>query len=154
MCNANRLLTIQICPLLILPETVYYQKHFMSKIITTEDLPKRRGFTLIELMITIAIVAILLSLAAWSFSGIRDRIRRTSCRENMRVILQAAHLCQTEMSAIDNKNITVEKLKELGYLRKRPLCPSGGKYWIQNEKEEIRVTCVEANNGANHGFVE
>lgn len=113
-----------------------------------------RGFTLIELMIVIAIISILVSMAAWSFSGIRKRIRRTSCRENMRVILQAAQLSQTEMANLDNENLTVQKLHELGYLRSRPTCPCAGKYWVQNEKDNLRVSCVETNNGDDHGYIE
>ncbi|HNX74435.1 MAG TPA: type II secretion system protein [Candidatus Rifleibacterium sp.] len=117
---------------------------------------KRRtaGFTLIELMIVIAIIGILVALASWSFSNIRTRIRRTSCRENMRVILAAALQSQTEMSSIDNTNLTVDKLKELGYLRRKPVCPCAGRYWIQNEKENLRVSCVETNNGDDHGYLE
>ena len=113
-----------------------------------------KGFTLIELMIVIAIISILVSLAAWSFSSIRSRIRRTSCRENMKVILNAAIQAQTEMAILDNSNLTVDKLLQLGYLRRRPVCPCAGRYWIQNEKDDLRVSCVETNNGDNHGYLE
>ncbi len=115
---------------------------------------KNRGFTLIELMIVIAIISILVALASFSFSNIRNRIRRTSCRENLRVLLAAALQCQTEMTSGDISNLTVEKLKELGYLRRTPVCPCAGRYWIQNEKEKLRVSCVETNNGDDHGYLE
>ena len=59
-----------------------------------------RGFTLIEIVIVIAIIAILLTLATYSFRNIRKKVRRTSCRENMRIIQQAAFLCQTERARI------------------------------------------------------
>ncbi|GAB4282633.1 MAG: hypothetical protein Kow0029_28310 [Candidatus Rifleibacteriota bacterium] len=105
-------------------------------------------------MIVISIIAVLVTLAAYSFVGIRNRIRKTSCRENMRIILQAAILCQTEHPEIDNKNLTVAKLVELKYLKSRPRCPAGGSYSITDESENTRVTCFKTNNGDDHGYVE
>lgn len=113
-----------------------------------------RGFNLIELMIAIAVISVLISLAAWSFLGIRGRIRRTSCIENMRAIHRAATVAQTERSDIDHKNLTVRMLMEMRYLRSKPVCPSGGSYWIQGEADQVRVTCTKATDGSDHGFVE
>ena len=113
-----------------------------------------RGFTLIEIVIVIAIIAILLTLATYSFRNIRKKVRRTSCRENMRIIQQAAFLCQTERPELDNNNLTVKQLYKLGYLKRLPKCPSGGKYWISNEAEGTRISCVETTSGEDHGFVE
>jgi len=115
---------------------------------------KLRGFTLIELMITVLIISVLLAMAAYSYVGIRNRIRRTSCRENMRIIRKAFFLAQTENPQLDNANLTVAKLVKLGYLKKKPVCPSGGSYWISDEKDEIRVTCVKTPDGQDHGYVE
>lgn len=105
-------------------------------------------------MIVIMIISILLALAVYSYRGIRDKIRRTSCRENMRLIRQAYFLAQTEHPELDNKNLTVPKLVKMGYLKSKPLCPSGGKYWITEEEEDTRVSCMEAPEGVDHGFLE
>lgn len=115
---------------------------------------KVRGFSLIELMITIAIMSVLISLAAYSFLEIRNRIRRASCHENMRTILRASILAQTERSDLDGQNLTVQKLIELRYLKAKFACPSGGTYWIQSEKENIRVTCKNATDGSDHGYMD
>lgn len=114
----------------------------------------RGGFNLIELMIAIAIISLLISLAAWSFLRIRSRIRTTSCRENMKVIHRAALSLQTERADLDGENLTVRKLMDLRYLRTRPVCPSGGKYWIQGEDQNLRVTCKETTDGDDHGYIE
>lgn len=105
-------------------------------------------------MITILIISVLLTMAAFSYRNIRDRIRKTSCRENLRLIRQAYFLAQTEHPEIDNKNLTVAMLVKMGYLKKKPVCPSGGKYWITEEVENTRVSCVEAPGGQEHGFIE
>lgn len=115
---------------------------------------KSKGFTLIELMIVISIIAILLALATYSFLGIRKKVRKTSCRENMRIIQQAVFMCQTENSNLDNKNLTIGKLFEMKYIKKRYSCPAGGNYSITDESENTRITCFKTNNGDDHGFVE
>ncbi|MBU1107477.1 MAG: prepilin-type N-terminal cleavage/methylation domain-containing protein [Candidatus Riflebacteria bacterium] len=113
-----------------------------------------RGYTLIEIMIVTLIISVLLALMSYSYTGIRNRIRRTSCMENMRVIYKGAMLCQTERADLDGKNLTVKVLCDEGYLRRRPACPSNGKYWIQSENGNLRVTCVETNDGISHGYYE
>jgi len=112
-----------------------------------------RGFTLVEIMIVITIISVLMMLVSFSYVSIRDKIRKTSCMENMRVIYKAATLCQTERS-IEGNNLTVKMLHEEGYMRRRPTCPSGGKYWIQGEKDKLRISCKETTDGSDHGFYE
>jgi prepilin-type N-terminal cleavage/methylation domain-containing protein/prepilin-type processing-associated H-X9-DG protein len=45
---------------------------------------QRRGFTLIELMVTTAILAILIGFLLPAFLAAREKARRTQCRENLR----------------------------------------------------------------------
>jgi prepilin-type N-terminal cleavage/methylation domain-containing protein len=119
-----------------------------------QQLKRSRAFTLIEIMVVIAIISTLLVLASYSFLTIRNKIRKTSCRENMRQIYKAAVLCQTERSDLDNKNLTVGKLVELGYLRSRPKCPAGGSYSITDEDGHLKVSCFKTNNNDDHGFIQ
>ena len=62
---------------------------------------KRRGFTLIELMIVIAIIGILAAIAIPNFRKARDQAREKACYANMRVILGAV-----EMYNMDNSDMT------------------------------------------------
>lgn len=115
------------------------------------SLAKQKGFTLIELMIVIAIIAILLALATFSFRSIRRKIRKAACRENLRLIFNAAILAQTENSKLTGKNLTVTNIYNMGYLRKKLKCPSGGSYSITGEEENLTVSCFKTTNGDDHG---
>ncbi|MCL5279007.1 MAG: prepilin-type N-terminal cleavage/methylation domain-containing protein [Planctomycetes bacterium] len=53
---------------------------------------KRRGFTLIELLVVIAIIAILMAVLVPALSKVRERVKDTSCRSNLRNIGYAVAL--------------------------------------------------------------
>ena len=115
---------------------------------------KGQGFTLIELTVVIFVIGILVALASFSYRGIRQRIHRTSCRENLRIIHQAAVLCQTDHPQFEKGNLSVTDLLEMGYLRKRYRCPTGGQYAITREEAHVRVTCFKTSDGTDHGWFE
>ncbi len=71
------------------------------------------GFTLIELMIVIAIIAILAAVAFPNFMAARDRARKTSCigamdalRKSMKMYLTDGATIDTYPSELDSKTYT------------------------------------------------
>lgn len=70
----------------------------------------------------------------------------------MRTIHNASLKVQAEI-ADPNFDITVTNLVEMGYLRRRPECPSGGRYQVVGERYNLTVRCVGREDGSEHGQI-
>lgn len=84
----------------------------------------RSGFTLVEIMIVVAIIGMLATIAVPSYSRSREKAHLTACLANLRQIDGAVQLW-----AMENKKDTADPV---GYADVRPFlkhevsCPSGG----------------------------
>ena len=86
----------------------------------------RKGFTLVEIMIVVAIIALLAAIAIPSFSKSRNAARLSSCINNMRLIQHAKEQWATTNSKLDTDTAPVTDIN--AYLKNAPTCPSGGTY--------------------------
>ena len=84
------------------------------------DVRKSSGFTLIELMVVIAVIGVLAAIALPHFAEIRDRARRSRCHENSAYMTRVAEIIKTEKGRFPE---TMPEL--LPYVRGGtvPVCP-------------------------------
>ena len=96
-----------------------------------------KGFTLVEIMIVVAIIAILAAVAIPNFVRYRKSSQATACKSTMKQI-QAAY----EQAKMEGKYESLENLyAKGGYLKSVPTCPCKGTYTIDDAG---KVTCSYA----------
>lgn len=95
---------------------------------------RRRAFTLIEILIVVAIIGILLAIATPAFQNARTSSKAKACQSNLKNILSAK-----ERWAMDtNKSSTdVPANGDLApyYVHSTPVCPEGGTYTLGTLRE-------------------
>jgi prepilin-type N-terminal cleavage/methylation domain-containing protein len=92
---------------------------------------RRRGFTLIEILIVTGIIGILVTIAVPSFVRARENARAKTCTQNLRAIEAAKDQYlmdnnQPRTASISDANIIGPSL----YIRTTPECPSLGAYTV------------------------
>jgi prepilin-type N-terminal cleavage/methylation domain-containing protein len=86
------------------------------------------GFTLIEIMIVVAIIGMLMSVAIVNISKSRKTAQKVACIINLKAIDGAKEQWATEFKKANGEQ--VDETAVIGYLNNsvRPECPGGGTY--------------------------
>lgn len=103
----------------------------------------RSGFTLVEIMIVVAIMGLLVSLALPNFVKTRTNAQKQVCIENLAQIETAKQIWGVENGKKNGDTVTVADL--IGptlYIKKEPECPAGGEY--DYTTIGANATCTEA----------
>jgi prepilin-type N-terminal cleavage/methylation domain-containing protein len=107
---------------------------------------RRRGFTLVEIMIVVAIIGVILAIALPAFMKSRAQARRQICIENLSQIESAKQQWGLESGKKDgDPALESDIVGPTKYLKKSPQCPGGGTY----DYKSIGTTtsCTEAADG-------
>jgi len=103
----------------------------------------QRGFSLIELIIVVTIIAVLITMALPNFYRTRILTRKTVCQNNLRQIEAAVDRWVFENNIKDGSTVSSSQEQAIyGYLRGgMPVCPAGGEYTIANIGTTPPVSC-------------
>ena len=102
------------------------------------------GFTLVEIMIVVAIIGLLASIAIPNFVKARTTAQMNACISNLRQIDGAIQQWALDTKQGDTATVTAADI--LPYLKNSVVCPSGGKTFADSysiSTVQAKPTCLK-----------
>jgi len=110
----------------------------------------KKGFTLVEIMIVVAIIAILAAIAIPNFIKYRTESQENACESSRASIITAAENWGSKTANAAATTVTLETLCDSGkgYFKTAPKCPAGGTFTISKDGTTKAWTCTCSEHSA------
>ena len=107
---------------------------------------RRSAFTLVEIMIVVAIIGLLAAIAIPNFIKARELSQKNACIANLKQIDGAKNTWALEQKKVNTDTPGDSDLFGSSlYIREKPGCPANGNYSLNTVAE--KPTCDKASNG-------
>jgi prepilin-type N-terminal cleavage/methylation domain-containing protein len=112
----------------------------------------RGGFTLVEIMIVVAIIGLLAAIAIPNFVKARNSAQAKACVSNMKQIAGAIDLFALENNKADGDPVSADDVRTYIKGNEVPKCPAGNKDYVLGGTVNANpsVTCVNAAASPEH----
>ena len=106
---------------------------------------RRSAFTLVEIMIVVAIIGLLAAIAIPNFIKARESSQRNACIANMKQIEGAKATWALEQKKVNSDTpVDGDLFGATLYIREKPGCPAGGSYTMT--QVDTKQTCPTVAN--------